>query len=204
MTERLILASNSPRRREILSSIGLRFDAVGPDVEELRIPGETPGQMARRLAGDKALCVSNGNPGRVVLGADTVVDLDGEVFGKPSDRDDALRMLRALNGRTHMVHTGVALALSGEILESGVETTRVVFGDLPDDEINRFAALGLGDDKAGAYAIQGRGALMVERIEGCYYNVVGLPVFRLKRMLGRHMPDLLSRGGESDYGESVR
>jgi septum formation protein len=203
MTRGLILASNSPRRREILSSLGIPFDAISPDVDEAQIPGETPPATALRLARAKALCVSRANAGRVTLGADTVVDVDGTAFGKPEDRDDALRMLRALNGRTHRVHTGIALALSGEILDSGTETTDVTFGALRDREMMDFAASGSGDDKAGAYAIQGRGALMIERIDGCYYNVVGLPVFRLKKMLERIIPDLLSNGGESHYVENV-
>jgi septum formation protein len=133
----------------------------------------------------KAVSVSKEKPDSNVIGADTVVDVDGAAFFKPADRNDAVRMLRMLNRRTHKVHTGIALALSGDILYCGAETTEVTFGDLSEEEIIAFAASGDGDDKAGAYAIQGRGALLVERINGCYYNVVGLPVYRLKELLAR-------------------
>ncbi|MDR1916795.1 MAG: Maf family protein [Synergistaceae bacterium] len=204
MNGRLILASDSPRRREILLSLECAFDTVSPNVDESPICGETPIEMAVRLACAKALSVSKENPGRVTLGADTVVDVDGSAFGKPLDRDDSLRMLRILNGRTHLVHTGVALAVSDLLLERGVETTSVTFGSLTDEDIVEFAMSGGGDDKAGAYAIQGKGALLIERIDGCYYNVVGLPVFRLRRMLERHMPDLLSvNGGGLRYANNM-
>jgi septum formation protein len=177
---RFILASGSPRRREILNSLGWTFEVVVPDTDESMIPGETPRGMALRLAAAKASAVR----GEVLtIGADTVVDVDGTALGKPVDRGDARRMLKKLSGRTHMVHTGVAVARSGEILASGAETTDVTFGDLSDAEIAEFADSGDGDDKAGAYAIQGRGALLVRRIEGCYYNVVGMPVFMLKELL---------------------
>jgi septum formation protein len=128
-------------------------------------------------------------PDAWVIGADTIVDVDGEAFSKPVDRDDALRMLRSLNGRSHLVHTGVALSGGGEVKASFAETTKVTFGSLRDDEIVSFVASGICDDKAGAYAIQGSGALMIERIEGCYYNVVGLPVYRLKKILEGFAPD---------------
>jgi septum formation protein len=178
----LVLASASPRRREILSSIGMDFDVFPTEVDETPMPGETPPDLALRLARLKAQCASSRIEG-VCIGADTVVDVDGVTFGKPRDRDEALFMLRSLSGRGHLVHTGVALASGGVLLESGLETTKVFFGDLTEDEWRAFAESGLGDDKAGAYAIQGRGALLVARIEGCYYNVVGLPAFRLGGML---------------------
>ena len=180
---KLVLASGSPRRREILNSIGWSFDIVVPDVDESAIAGERPRDMALRLAGAKAVTASRMTGCAVTVGADTVVDVDGEAFGKPLDRDDQVRMLRILSGRVHLVHTGVAAARSGEILASGVETTKVRFGSLTEHEISSFSDSHDGDDKAGGYAIQGRGALLVEGIEGCYYNVVGLPVFLLNRML---------------------
>jgi septum formation protein len=179
----IVLASGSPRRREILSSLGVRFEVISPDVEESPKLGETPFDLALRLAGLKALDVSCRRRGVWTIGADTVVDVDGTSFGKPVNREESFAMLRALSGRAHLVHTGVAVALSGVLLESGLETTKVFFAELSDDEIQDFVQSGAGDDKAGAYAIQGRGALLVERIEGCYYNVVGLPVFRLSVML---------------------
>ncbi len=180
---RLALASASPRRREMLKELGWRFELVSVDVDESPGDGEAPSALALRLAEAKALAGSPMMPGVWTIGADTVVDLDGVVFGKPAGRGDAARMLRALSGRTHDVHTGVALALDGRRLSSAVESTRVTFANLSDEEIASFLATGEGDDKAGAYAIQGVGALLVERIEGCYSNVVGLPIFKLSRML---------------------
>ena len=187
---RLVLASESPRRREILASAGFAFEAVSAGVDESASPGEPVSAMALRLAEAKSLAVSRKAPGAWVVGADTMVDVDGEPFSKPRDRDDAMRMLRALNGRTHLVHTGVSLARDGAVAASLVETTRVTFGELRDSELAAFVGSGLCDDKAGAYAIQGRGALMVERIEGCYYNVVGLPLYRLKKILEEFAPEL--------------
>ena len=188
--ERLILASKSPRRRELLESVGWQFDVVAPNVSECELAGETPVSMSVRLACEKAAEVSSRFPERITIGADTVVDICGVPLGKPADRGDALRMLHMLNGREHLVHTGVAIARGGIILECAGETTSVLFGRLTDSEIEAFADSGEGDDKAGAYAVQGRGALLVERISGCYYNVVGLPVFRLNGMLKAVMQQL--------------
>ncbi|MDR1021447.1 MAG: Maf family protein [Synergistaceae bacterium] len=179
---KLVLASASPRRREILSSIGMEFEVFPAEADETPMPGETPRALALRLARLKAEYASVRVPG-VCIGADTVVDVDGVTFGKPRDREEAFFMLRSLSGKDHLVHTGVALASGGVVAESGLETTRVFFGDLTEGEMRAFVESGLGDDKAGAYAIQGPGALLVRRIEGCYYNVVGLPAFRLKGML---------------------
>ncbi|MDR1651792.1 MAG: Maf family protein [Synergistaceae bacterium] len=180
---RLILASESPRRREILHSLGVDFEAENPCVEEIAVPAEAPRDTARRLACLKAAAVSERFPDACVIGADTVVDVDGVPLFKPLDRDDSVRMLKLLNGRTHLVHTGIAIVRFGSPAVSGTETSRVTFGDLSEDEIFEFVSSGDGDDKAGSYAIQGRGALLVERIEGDYYNIVGLPVYRLKKML---------------------
>jgi septum formation protein len=185
---RIVLASGSPRRRDILNSIGWSFDAIVPGVDESAIVGEYPRDMVLRLARAKALSVSLVTDGAITIGADTVVDVDGDALGKPSDRRDQLRMLGLLSGRTHLVHTGVAVARSGEILAGETETTKVRFGRLTEEEISSFADTHEGDDKAGGYAIQGRGALLVEGIEGCYYNVVGLPIFLLNRMLNRLRP----------------
>lgn len=183
--DRLILASGSPRRREILESLGWRFEIRSPDADETSLYGERPRDMALRLASEKALSVSimPENSDALVIGADTVVDVDGTALGKPTDRADARRMLGLLSGRAHLVHTGVAVARGDALLASDVVTTSVTFGRLSDAEIDAFVASGLGDDKAGAYAIQGRGALLVEKIDGCYYNVVGLPAFCLNRMI---------------------
>ena len=186
----LILASGSPRRRELLNAAGFTFEIVVPGIEELSVSGEDVRDMAGRLSREKAIAVSSEYPDAWVIGADTVVDVDGEPFSKPSDRDDAIRMLRILNDRSHLVHTGTSIAQGGEIKASFVETTKVTFGSLSKEELIGFADSGLCCDKAGAYAIQGRGALLVERIEGCYYNVVGLPLYRLKKELKKLAPDL--------------
>lgn len=202
----LILASNSPRRREILENLGWTFEIVGSHVEERELDGEKPADMALRLASAKSKDVSARRKDAWVLGADTVVDIDGLALEKPLDRPDALRMVSALSGRSHLVHTGIALSLAGNILGRAVETTKVTFGDLSREEIDAFVESGEGDDKAGAYAIQGRGALLVERIEGCYFNVVGLPVFRLnemlKRLCGGLEPCKNETGDESQHAES--
>jgi septum formation protein len=171
-----------------MASIGMEFEAASPGITEKTVPGEPPRDMARRLAGEKAAAVSLRLPDALVIGADTVVDLDGAPLSKPKDRADAKRMINMLNGRAHLVHTGISAAFGGSVRASETETTKVFFGDLEPDEIDEFVASGLGDDKAGAYAIQGRGAFLVERIEGCYSNVVGLPVYRLKKMLERLTP----------------
>lgn len=141
----------------------------------------------------------------MIIGADTVVDVDDVSFGKPRDREEALRMLTALNGRSHLVHTGVALASGGKVVGCEVETTKVFFGTLSEETLALFAATGDGDDKAGAYAIQGRGALLVKRVEGCYYNVVGLPLFLLAEMLrAQGWPISAGRMGSRVMVEDVR
>ncbi|GHV26640.1 Maf-like protein [Synergistales bacterium] len=162
--------------------LGYDFDIVISEAGEERMEGESPRDMALRLASLKAEDVSRGSDA-LTIGADTVVDVDGNPFGKPAGREDAVRMLRILSGRAHLVHTGTALALRGEVVARHAETTKVFFGDIADDEIMSLVGSGEVDDKAGAYAIQGRGALMVERIEGCYYNVMGLPAYRLNILL---------------------
>lgn len=179
---RLLLASKSPRRRELFDALGWEYDAIDPHVDERVVDGEPPVETARRLAREKAVAGSL-TCDIWTVGADTIVDLDGIGLGKPRDREDAARMLRSLSGREHLVHTGIAVACRGSLLAGDVVTTRVRFGELDDETIGSFVASGLADDKAGAYAIQGEGAVMVERIEGCFYNVVGLPVFRLNEML---------------------
>lgn len=180
---KLALASASPRRKEMLEALGWRFITFSVDIDESPGKQEPPSETALRLAREKAAAGSLRVPGVWTIGADTVVDLEGAPYGKPADRPDAARMLRALAGRTHTVHTGVAVAVDGMLRTSAVESTRVRMAKLSDEEIAAFLETGLGDDKAGAYAIQGRGALLVERVEGCYSAVVGMPIFRLSRML---------------------
>lgn len=178
----LILASGSPRRRAMLTGLGWDFTACPSPAEEEIVPGETPDEAVMRLATDKGRAVARDWPDHIVLAADTVVVLDGQILGKPCDRDEALDMLRALSGRTHRVLTGLALFLGDRSLV-GAETTEVVFRSLPDDALRAYVATGESDDKAGAYGIQGKGALLVSSITGCYFNVVGLPLARLSRML---------------------
>ena len=178
----LILASGSPRRRELIALITRDFIVLPSSVEESRITADTPALLARALATAKAEDVAAANPGCTVLGCDTVVDCDGQVFGKPHGREDALRMLRALSGRTHKVHTGICVCRDGR-LSAAVETTLVHFASIPESELQAYADTAEPYDKAGAYAIQGKAALWCSGIEGCYYNIMGLPVHRTAQLL---------------------
>ncbi len=182
----LILASRSPRRRAILETLGVAHEVIASDADESARDGEAPAAMARRLAGDKALEVSRRHPARFVLGADTIVVAGDEVLGKPVDDADARRMIAALAGAWHEVITGVALAREGALLEAVAVHTRVRFGALSAERVRRYVASGEGRDKAGAYAVQGLGAGLVERVEGSYANVVGLPAFETVALLERH------------------
>jgi septum formation protein len=177
----LVLASKSPRRQQILSDAGIPFVVRSADVAEQRLADESAVDYVRRLAADKAGAVPL-LPGEVILGADTVVVMDGQVLEKPRDAADAARMLRLLSGREHEVITGICLrAESGTIVDSC--TTRVRFVSLSPDELEAYAASGEPMDKAGAYAIQGLASKFIDRIEGCYFNVVGLPVALVYRHL---------------------
>lgn len=179
---RFILASKSPRRQELIGFILSEFTVIVSDVEEVLPDGIAPENVAAYLAEIKAQAVASQHPDDVVVGADTVVILDGEVLGKPRDKDDAYRMLRALSGKTHTVITGCAIAQNGETT-SFSDVTRVEFYPLSDREIWDYIATGEPFDKAGAYGIQGKGSVLVKRIEGDFFNVMGLPVARLKREL---------------------
>ena len=212
---RLILASSSPRRQDVLREAGFDFDVLASGAEEARLPNETPECYVRRTARDKALAVAasvaaapgvlndtngvasgdssgdvSGNTSCdafddvIVLGADTEVVVEGEILGKPRDAEDAARMLRLLSGRTHQVITGVCLARPPDAIEAlDHETTQVTFRRLDDQEISDYVRSGEPFGKAGAYAIQGRASRFVTRIEGCYFNVVGLPVALVYGML---------------------
>ncbi len=181
----VVLASRSPRRLLLLSQIGLTVRVVVSDVPEDLDPARTPEANAEALACLKAQHVARGIPEGIVIGADTIVVLDHHVLGKPVDEADAARMLRLLSGRTHTVFTGFALVRQpGGHLISGVEATQVTFRDLPDEEIQAYIRGGSPMDKAGAYGIQDDyGAVFVTRIEGCYYNVVGLPLARVHQAM---------------------
>jgi septum formation protein len=177
----LVLASQSPRRREILAQAGLPFVVRVSGVEEVRQPAETPEDYVRRLALDKARA-SVSSPDDFVLAADTVVVVDGTVLEKPRSSEDAGEMLRLLSGRSHAVLTGVCLLHDG-VERTYVESTRVTFSPLSTEEIRGYCASGEPMDKAGAYAIQGLASKFIERVEGCYFNVVGLPISLVYRLL---------------------
>jgi septum formation protein len=186
--EPLVLASASPRRAEILRAVGWPFTTSGADIDETRAPAEDPVEYVERLALAKAEAVAARGPD-LVLGADTVVTIDGLVLGKPRDEEDARRMLRCLSGRWHEVLTGVAFVRtrSPQRLVAH-ERTRVKFAAVSEAEIDWYIATREPMDKAGAYAVQGRAALFIEKIEGDYWNVVGLPVRRVYSLAQRLWP----------------
>jgi len=181
----IILASSSPRRSELLSQAGIPFTVMPGEVDEEKAElSGTPEQKTEQLAYLKAMDVAKKVQKGLVLGADTIVVCDGEIFGKPADEEDAVRMLESLSGREHLVITGIALAdaESGKVA-IGHETTKVKFSPITSENIKAYIRTGEPFGKAGAYAVQGRGALFVEGIDGCYSNVVGLPLFRLGKVL---------------------
>jgi septum formation protein len=189
----IILASGSPRRRQLLALAGLRFTIVRPEVDETPVPNETPPAYARRLSLSKAAEVARrSEPGALVIAADTIVVHQGEIIGKPADEDDAVRILRRLRGQTHHVHTALAVA-RGEKCTAEITTTAVPMRHYTDDEITAYVTSGDPLDKAGAYGIQHTGFNPVIKLQGCYGNVVGLPLCTLARMLdafGVAMPGL--------------
>lgn len=178
----LVLASASPRRQELLRNAGILFKVQPAHIPEDPLPQEDPQACAERLAREKALTVARQRPHDIVLGADTVVVVDGQNLGKPADVADAARMLRLLSGRRHQVITGVALVASGQC-SVGSETTSVTMSEIPEEEIAQYVATAEPMDKAGAYAIQGLASRWIPRIEGDYSNVVGLPIALVWRML---------------------
>jgi len=178
----LVLASASPRRQELLRNAGITFEVQPARIPEDPLPGEAAKDCAERLAREKALAVARQRPHDVVFGADTVVVVDGQLLGKPSDAADAARMLRVLSGREHQVITGVCLVVNGQPSVAS-EMTIVTVSEITDKEIADYVASGEPMDKAGAYAIQGIASRWIPRIEGDYSNVVGLPVALVFRML---------------------
>ena len=185
---RLILASASPRRRELLAQAGYMFSVEAADVDESLRHGETPAAYVGRLAEEKARAIfarheaEVGGEPLMVLGADTCVVCESEILGKPVDAADAGRMLRMLSGRTHEVLTGIAVVTSGTVAVA-CESTEVTFARILDAELMRYVATGEPLDKAGSYGIQGYAARWVPRIEGCYFNVMGLPIARTVRLI---------------------
>lgn len=186
----LILASSSPRRSDVLASLGVAFRIQPADVDEQWQDGEGPGDMVLRLAAAKACAIDA--RGEIVLGADTAVVVDGEVFGKPRHQAEALAMLARLSGRAHRVLTGIAVRCPA-MLATALSNTEVRFRDIAPDEALRYWQSGEPRGKAGAYAIQGLGGAFVESIEGSYTGVVGLPVFETARLLGRAGIEVLPR-----------
>jgi septum formation protein len=182
---KLILASTSPRRAEILRDAGFSFVVVASGIDETPVPGESPSELVQRLADAKAeLAAARAVGPAIVLAADTVVTLEGRIFGKPRSSDDARHMLEQLSGRAHAVVTGVTLIRLPEAERcSFVESTLVHFAQLSAEEITRYLATDEPHDKAGAYAIQGRAGRYIPRIEGDYFNVVGLPLARVAQAL---------------------
>lgn len=178
----LILASKSPRRKELLSLITTDFEIIPAVGEENADPSLPPEEFVRELAAAKASEIAKAHPNDVIIGSDTVVAINGEILGKPKDKDDAFRMLSLISGTKHSVFSGVAVIKDGR-LHSFTEETKVKFFELDKDEIERYIATGEPFDKAGAYGIQDYGALLVEGIEGDYYNVMGLPTGRLYRLM---------------------
>ena len=189
---KIILASQSPRRKELLERMGIRdFETISPNVDESAFHGLPPEELVRRLSAEKAAAVA-GRAGEdaIVIAADTVVALEGAVLGKPADELDAFKMLSALSGVRHQVYTGVTVCRGGE-KQTAHEVTDVTFRELSEEEIEHYIATGEPMDKAGAYGIQGYGALLIQGISGDYYNVMGLPVCRLSGMLARFGVDCL-------------
>ncbi len=184
MNKPLILASNSPRRRELLHQIGVQFTSDPADVDERILPGESPQDYAVRVSLDKARVAAKRAGAGIVIAADTIVVVDDAILGKPVDREDAKRMLTLLSGKMHRVITGLAVmdAATGKT-RTAMSVTKVWFRSLSSGEISSYVASGEPLDKAGAYGIQEKGALLVNQIEGCYFNVVGLPLSLLGEML---------------------
>lgn len=185
----LILASASPRRRELLSLLGMPFTVRAADIDETMDPGKSPFDEAARVSRLKALAVSR-EDGDVVIAADTIVVCEGKVLGKPHSEDEAVNMLRLLSGRDHQVMTGCTV-LFGIRQETFTEVTHLHFRPLSDREIQKYVQSGEPMDKAGAYGIQGGAALFCEKLEGDYYNVMGLPVCRLYETLCRMAPEVM-------------
>jgi septum formation protein len=187
---RIILASESPRRRQLLETMGIDFSCLKPQINEELITGESALQTAERLALQKALSISDAGKDSLIIAADTIVTCDGKILGKPSSAGEAGEMLSLLSGRSHQVITAVCVkkGLDNEVQS---EITKVFFRTLNRKEILGYIATGEPFDKAGGYGIQGKGSVLIDRIEGCYFNVVGLPLSRLYKMLQKQNIEVL-------------
>ena len=195
---RIILASQSPRRRELLGRMGItEFEVIPAQGEEIATRTLGPDRLVEELSRRKCAEVSAAHPDALVIAADTVVSIDSQVLGKPRSEEEAGRMLRALSGRLHVVYTGVTVCCQGKTVTES-ESTSVRFRSLTDADIMRYITTGEPMDKAGAYGIQGYGSVLVEGISGDYYNVMGLPVCRLAKMLARFGVDPLALAAEKE------
>lgn len=182
--EVIVLASRSPRRIQILTELGQKFEVIPADIDESPHTSELPLDYVRRLAREKAVAVAGQSPGRRILAADTTVDVDNMILGQPVDEADARRMLRLLSGRTHRVHTGVAVVGVDGAVQDEVVTSLVTFVPVTDELLDWYLATGEWRGKAGSYAVQGQGSSLVERVQGSMSNVIGLPVRETARLLG--------------------
>lgn len=195
---KIVLASQSPRRRELLGKMGLEFTTKSPEIDEEAIHGLPAQELVKTLSREKALHIAQReDPDTIVIGSDTVVVLDGEILGKPTSVGQAEEMITALSGRSHEVCTGITVC-QGDKVVSQVEVTQVTFRSLTPEEVRRYVQTGEPMDKAGAYGIQGYGALLVEGIQGDYSSVVGLPVCRLGRILLDFGVDCLALSAERE------
>jgi septum formation protein len=182
----IVLASSSPRRRELLRQIGVAFRVEAADIMEAPLQGELPDDFVLRMAREKALEVLRRQPGHLpVLGADTAVILEGRILGKPADKGEATQMLRSLSGKTHEVFSAVVVAVSESEVHEALNVSRVTFSELEADWIETYIGTGDPMDKAGAYGVQGKAAEKISRIEGSFYGVMGLPLFETAQLLKR-------------------
>lgn len=180
----LILASSSPRRRYYLNNLGVSYQFIKPRIDETAFDGEDPTVYVERMARTKAQAVASWHPTDVVLAADTIVVVDNQILGKPVDREDAKRILRLLSGKTHQVMTSVCVCRQDDVHQF-TETTNVTFAKLDEDLIATYVASGECDDKSGAYAVQGIGAMFIEKVEGSVSSVVGLPICQVRKVLAK-------------------
>lgn len=195
MNPPLILASASPRRRDLLQNLGLTFDIVPADIDETPLKDESPDALVSRLSTSKAIAIAAAYSDALIIAADTVVTLDGDILGKPRDAGESRRFTKHLSGRTHRVYTGHA-AQRGEEIAACVVSTEVRFRNLSEHEIDWYVSTNEGMDKAGGYAIQGYGAALVSEIHGCYFNVVGLSVANLLELVSSLGVALIGREDE--------
>lgn len=192
----IILASASPRRKEILQNTKLKFEIQKSDIEEVILENESPESMVVRLAYEKAYDVAQKNKDKLVIGADTIVALDNEVLGKPKDKEEAYQRIKKLSNKTHKVITGISLInISHGMVVNDYVVSLVTFKDLSEDSIKDYINTNESLDKAGAYGIQGYGALLVDNIQGDYFNIVGLPISKLSDLLKDHFDINLFYGG---------